>query len=304
MLIANPVPNQALTHQLLTEKQIELSVKRLDLVHPDVSGNKFYKLKYNLQEANRQGKRRILTFGGAFSNHIFSTASAAQVEQLEAIAVIRGERVEPLNPTLAYAEKMGMKLYFISREEYRKKNTIEILTQLKELYGDFYLIPEGGTNELAIYGTSEILTENENQFSHIGVSIGTGGTFAGIAKSLNSPQKLIGFSSLKGEFIRDEIEVMLAKNNSSTSGSYEIITDYHFGGYAKYKPELIDFLGWFHSSFGIILDPIYTGKMAFGMWDLIKNDFFPAGSKLLMIHTGGLQGNAGFTIRTGIKIPE
>jgi 1-aminocyclopropane-1-carboxylate deaminase/D-cysteine desulfhydrase-like pyridoxal-dependent ACC family enzyme len=304
MLIPNPIPNQLLMHAILAEKGIELAVKRLDLVHSEVSGNKFFKLKYNLEKAKSEGKNTLLTFGGAFSNHIYATAKAATTENLTSIGIIRGERTEPLNATLAHAEKLGMQLHFMDRKTYRNKTEPEFLSNLKEKFGDFYLIPEGGTNKSAIKGTQEILKLEDQEFSHICSSIGTGGTFAGLYTSLAEHQKLLGFSSLKGEFILQEIADLLQLHQLSSLGTYEIFTQFHFGGYAKNKPELIDFIWWFYENFGVVLDPIYTGKMAFGIWDLIQKNYFPTGSKILMIHSGGLQGNIGFTERTGIKLPN
>lgn len=303
MLLSEPIGLQFLNHSLLEEKQVHVAVLRLDQVHSEVSGNKFFKLKYNLEEAKRQGKKTILTFGGAFSNHIFATASAAQLGGFRSIGIIRGEDADSNNPTLAHAQKMGMQLHFMDRANYRKKTSQEFVEELKAQFGDFYLIPEGGTNELAIQGTQELLGDRAEEFTHIGVCIGTGGTFAGIASSLKSHQKLIGFSSLKGEFIHHEIANLLKSNQIHPTGSFEIRTDCHFGGYGKHKPDLIEFMGWFHDEFKIPLDPIYTGKMAFGTWDLIKKDHFLPGSKILLIHSGGLQGNAGFTAQTGIKLP-
>lgn len=304
MLIPNPAPIQFLTHSNLAEKGVELAIKRLDLVHPEVSGNKFFKLKYNLEKAKSEEKSKILTFGGTFSNHIYATAEGANAENLESVGIIRGERIEPLNATLVHAEKLGMQLYFIDRKIYRNKTEPEFLNFLNEKFGDYYLIPEGGTNEQAIKGTQEILNGEDEKFSHLCCSIGTGGTMAGMYSSLSAHQNLLGFSSLKGEFIHQEIADLLDKYQLTSQGSYEIFTSYHFGGYAKYKKELIEFIWWFFESFGIVLDPIYTGKMAFGIWDLIKNDYFKEESKILMIHSGGLQGIAGFTEMTGIKLPS
>ncbi len=303
MLIPSTIPIQSLNHPLLASKNIKLAIMRLDLVHPGVSGNKFFKLKYNLEKARKEGKDTLLTFGGAFSNHIFATAEAAKAEGLRSIGIIRGERTESLNPTLSHAESLGMKLHFVDRETYRMKAEASFINQLKDLFGDFYLIPEGGTNKLAIRGTQEIIGENESQFSHFVVSIGTGGTFVGLAASISPNQKLIGFSSLKGEFIHSEIEKLLSDQPMLSEGRYEVNSEYHFGGYGKYKQDLIEFIREFYQNFGIVLDPIYTGKMAFGTWDLIKKDFFEPESKILMIHTGGLQGNVGFIERTGIKLP-
>lgn len=304
MLLANKILSEPLFHPTLTNLGLELSVKRLDLIHPAVSGNKFFKLKYNLEKAKNEGKNKILTFGGAFSNHIYATAEAAKAENITSIGIIRGERTEPLNETLRHASGQGMQLHYIDRASYRNKTNPEFLASLREKFGDFYLIPEGGTNEAAIKGTQEILDLGDKQFSHICCSIGTGGTFAGLYRSLSEHQKLLGFSSLKGEFIYKEIADLIEKHQLESRGSNEIFTNYHFGGYAKYKPELIDFIWWFYESFGIALDPIYTGKMAFGIWELIWAGYFPKGSKILMIHTGGLQGNVGFTERTGIKLPQ
>lgn len=303
MLQPEPIALQQLTHSLLEEKSVQVLVLRLDQVHSEVSGNKFFKLRYNLEEAKKLGKKAILTFGGAFSNHIYATSSAAHLYGFQSIGIIRAEDADLNNPTLAHAEKMGMQLHFVDRESYRQKNSPEFRQGLKDQFGDFYLIPEGGTNELAIEGTKEILTGLDADFTHFCISIGTGGTFTGLAASLKSHQTLIGFSSLKGEFIHQEIANLLETNKIQPKGLLEIKTEYHFGGYGKHKPELIDFMSRFYNEFKIPLDPIYTGKMVFGLWDLIGKDHLPRGSRILLIHTGGLQGNAGFTSKTGIELP-
>jgi 1-aminocyclopropane-1-carboxylate deaminase/D-cysteine desulfhydrase-like pyridoxal-dependent ACC family enzyme len=303
MINANPVLNQKLKHPLFEEKEVEVSIKRLDLIHPQVSGNKFFKLKHNLEKAKNKGKDAILTFGGAFSNHIAAVAFAAKAEGLESIGVIRGEEPIPLNSTLKIAQSNGMQLHFISREQYKNKTDESFLKKLYSKFGDFYLIPEGGTNDLAIAGTSELLREEDKEFSHIITAIGTGGTYAGLAKTILADQTLIGISSLKGNFIHQEIEDLLAIHQITPKGKTQLMDTYHFGGYAKYKQELIDFIWKFYEDFGIVLDPIYTGKLVFGVWDMISNNQFPKGSSILMIHSGGLQGNIGFTDRTGIKLP-
>lgn len=303
MLLAQQLDTQTLNHSLFDEKKVKVSLLRLDQIHPEVSGNKFFKLKYNLEEAKKQGKSTILTFGGAYSNHIFATASAAKTTGLKAIGVIRGEDLDQENPTLIHARAKGMRLHFFSREAYRSKNSQQFIHQLREHFGDFYLVPEGGTNSLAIRGTAEILQEKHLEFTHICTPIGTGGTFAGLALSIHLHQTLLGFSSLKGEFIKEEIRQLLKGSEISPKGKMEIFTQFHLGGYAKYTGELIDFIRWFYEKFGIILDPVYTGKMVFGFWELLQINHFPAGSKILLIHTGGLQGNLGFTQRTGIALP-
>lgn len=303
MIQANPIVNQTLDHPLLEEKGVELAIKRLDLIHPLISGNKFFKLKYNLEEAVNKGYKSILTFGGAYSNHIQASAAATKLFGLNSIGLIRGEETLPLNPTLDFAQSQGMKIEYVNRADYRRKNETEFLDELKKKYPNCFIIPEGGTNSLAIQGTAEILEEGDKDYSDIILSIGTGGTFSGILKSLQPNQKALGISSLKGSFINKEISELLEKNQILTNGEWEINTAYHFGGYAKYNQVLIDFIWEFYESFGIVLDPIYTGKMMFGIWDLIKKDQFLKGSKVLAIHTGGLQGNFGFYERTNIKLP-
>lgn len=303
MIQANPIVNQTLDHPLLEEKGVELAIKRLDLIHPLISGNKFFKLKYNLEEAVNEGYKSILTFGGAYSNHIQASAAATKLFGLNSIGLIRGEETLPLNPTLDFAQSQGMKIEYVNRADYRRKNETEFLDELKKKYPNCFIIPEGGTNSLAIQGTAEILEDGDKDYSDIILSIGTGGTFTGILKSLQPNQKALGISSLKGSFINKEISELLEKNQILTNGEWEINTAYHFGGYAKYNQVLIDFIWEFYESFGIVLDPIYTGKMMFGIWDLIKKDQFLKGSKVLAIHTGGLQGNFGFYERTNIKLP-
>ncbi|SHO65403.1 1-aminocyclopropane-1-carboxylate deaminase/D-cysteine desulfhydrase [Algoriphagus zhangzhouensis] len=303
MIQANPIVNQTLDHPILEEKGVELAIKRLDLIHPLISGNKFFKLKYNLEEAVNKGYKSILTFGGAYSNHIQASAAATKLFGLNSIGLIRGEETLPLNPTLDFAQSQGMKIEYVNRADYRRKNETEFLDELKKKYPNCFIIPEGGTNSLAIQGTAEILEDGDKDYSDIILSIGTGGTFTGILKSLQPNQKALGISSLKGSFINKEISELLEKNQILTNGEWEINTAYHFGGYAKYNQVLIDFIWEFYESFGIVLDPIYTGKMMFGIWDLIKKDQFLKGSKVLAIHTGGPQGNFGFYERTNIKLP-
>lgn len=304
MLLPKSIPCELLSHPLLDQKQVALQVLRLDQVHSEVSGNKFYKLQYNLQQALSQNHRQVLTFGGAYSNHIYATAAAARELGLNSVGIIRGELLDTRNPTLSYARTAGMTLLGIPREAYRQKNNPNYLEKLRNQFGDFYLIPEGGTNALAIQGTREILTARHSDFSHILTPIGTGGTFAGIAASLLPHQHLLGISALKGEGIHEELIDLLKAEGIQSLGSLEILTQYHQGGYAKWTRELIHFIHWFWDAFGIPLDPIYTGKMSFACWDLLQQNYFPTGSRILLIHTGGLQGNRGFTQRTGIALPS
>ncbi len=269
------------------QNDISLFIKRDDLIHPIISGNKFRKLKYNLIEAKNQKKITLLTFGGAFSNHILAVSAAGKEYGFDTIGIIRGEELEDkieTNPTLQKAKEFGMVFDFISREEYRNKNNPEFLKKLKEKFGEFYLIPEGGTNEFAIKGCEEILTEDDKNFDFICCAIGTGGTISGIINSSNENQKILGFPALKGDFLTEDIRKFAKKDN------WELVTDYHFGGYAKYDATLIEFINNFYEKHQIPLDPIYTSKMVFGVLDLIEKEFFPPKSKILVIHTGGLQG--------------
>ena len=270
---------------------IELYIKREDLLHPIISGNKFRKLKYNIQEAKRLGHSTLLTFGGAFSNHILAVAGAGNEFGFATIGIIRGEELEHKiseNPTLLRAQDLGMKFHFVTRSQYRNKEEVTFLDSLKNKFGDFYLVPEGGTNSFAIKGCEEILTASDKSFfTHITCAVGTGGTISGIINSSIEKQQIIGFSSLKGAFLSDVIRNFVNKTN------WNIIEDYHFGGYGKINDELVSFLNLFYNHNSIPLDPVYTGKMVFGVIDLINKGYFLPNSKILMIHTGGLQGIKG-----------
>lgn len=285
---SNDIPNEFITE---FPGGIQLWIKREDLLHSKVSGNKFRKLKYNLLQAKIEGKNTILTFGGAYSNHISATAAAGQLLGFETIGIIRGEELEnseeKWSPTLKYAASCGMKFEFISREAYREKDAEEFLENLNTKYSETFIIPEGGTNNLAIKGCEEILSEKDRDFNFICSSVGTGGTLAGLINAASSFQHILGFSALKSDHLKDEISKLVAKTD------WSLIKDYHFSGYAKVNEELINFINDFSKKYKINLDPVYTGKLLFGIFDLIKWGYFPANSKILAIHTGGLQGIEG-----------
>ena len=295
--------NQHIVLPELEAKNYQLFIKREDQIHPLVSGNKFRKLKYNLKEALDQKKTTLLTFGGAFSNHILATAIAGKSTGFKTIGIIRGdelgvdlEKTLTSNSTLRNASKHGMQFDFVSRETYRNKTSIEFTEKLQNKYGNFYCIPEGGTNSLAVKGCEEILTTEDSQFDYICSCVGTGGTISGIINNAKDHQKVLGFPALKGDFLENEI-LKYAKKQEN----WELIKEYHFGGYGKYTDELIHFINRFKSETDIPLDPIYTGKMMFGVLDMINNKRFPNGSKILIIHTGGLQGIEGFNQRLKSK---
>lgn len=298
-----PSPIQEIHSELLKTKKIRLFLKRDDLIHPSVSGNKWRKLKYNLAAAKELNHATLLTFGGAFSNHIHAVAAAGKVFDFKTIGVIRGERINPLNATLQYAVDHGMHLHFITRSAYRQKNTENFHLALQEQFGRFYSLPEGGTNTLALKGCAEIVTEIKNQLKYppeyIASCCGTGGTIAGIIKGSAGQTGILGVSALKGNFLTEEVEKLLATANVSVSTKWAISNDYHFGGYAKFKPALIEFINDFKKTYQISLDPIYTGKLLYGIFDLIKNNHFKKDSTIVAIHTGGLQGIEGFNQRYG-----
>jgi 1-aminocyclopropane-1-carboxylate deaminase len=273
---------------------ISLSIRREDLIHPFISGNKFRKLKYNLVQAKAENHDTLLTFGGAFSNHIAATAFAGKEFGFKTIGIIRGDELESKifeNPTLKFAHECGMRFKFVTREMYRHKTEIDFIKNLKQEIGAFYYVPEGGTNEFAVQGCQEILTEEDADYDFVCCAVGTGGTISGLINSLLPHQKVLGFPALKGDFLNDEIRKFVRNEN------WELITDYHFGGYGKVNPELIAFVNQFYKENRIPLDPIYTGKMVFGVMDLIDKNYFPEQSKVLLIHTGGIQGIAGMNIK-------
>ena len=300
-------------NKLIKQKKLELWLKRDDLIDSQISGNKWRKLYYNVMKAKHLDCEGLLTFGGAFSNHIAATAAAGQRWGLPTIGIIRGEKVLPLNPTLAFAQRCGMGFQFIDRSTYRKKQESNFFEKLINKYPNFYILPEGGTNNLAIKACEDIVFELKKQCfpafpDYITVSCGTGGTISGIISGLQKTPwaamtQVLGFSALKGDFLKKDITTLLQhytyKKPPFIQLKWQVLSNYHFGGYAKFKMELIDFINQFKIEQGVSLDPIYTGKMLYGIFDLIKKDFFKEGSKIVAIHTGGLQGIEGFNQRFG-----
>ena len=269
---------------------ISVEIKREDLLHPFISGNKFRKLKYNILEAQKLEKKTLLTFGGAFSNHIAAVAAAGEKYGFETIGIIRGEElIDKIdeNPTLTFAQNCGMKFEFWTRTDYRNKEDENLIANLREKYGDFYLIPEGGTNSLAVKGCEEILTDEDAKFDYICCAVGTGGTISGLINSRLPHQQVLGFPAVRQENLGELID------GNVNNKRWNLICDYHFGGYAKINAELVNFINDFKDQTTIQLDPVYTAKMVFGVVDLITKNYFPENSKILLIHTGGLQGISG-----------
>ncbi|MCC5614580.1 1-aminocyclopropane-1-carboxylate deaminase/D-cysteine desulfhydrase [Nostoc sp. CHAB 5836] len=351
-LIFLPPPLQQINSEIARHADVELYVLRLDLMHALVNGNKWFKLKYNLLEAKEKNCTTLLTFGGAYSNHIYATAAAGNVLGFRTIGVIRGEERLPLNPTLSFAVQQGMQLVYLNRESYRQRSTPALQEYLQQRFGEVFIIPEGGSNLNGVRGCTEIIDayfsqdlENlspnlspsrgealishpsparigaklafpgqvKNQivgeamptagyayaFNHICVACGTATTLAGIALSLHQGQRAIAFPVLKnGAFLAQEMESHLTNYLASglpapysSPASWELVCDYHFGGYAKINDELLLFSQQFREEHGVPLDYVYTAKMFYGVIDLLKQGFFPKGDSLLLVHTGGLQGS-------------
>lgn len=283
--------------QHFTYKNVSVTVRRDDLLNTHISGNKFRKLKYNLLEARKQNYSQLLTFGGAYSNHIAAVAAAGKEHGFSTVGLIRGEELaaDSLNPTLRFAASCDMQLHYLSRADYRLRHEEEFVALLEKRFGRFYLLPEGGTNALAVRGCEEILTPDDASFNYICVAGGTGGTAAGICNSAALHQCVLVFSALAGRFLEDEIKKWTSRRN------FRVIDEYCFGGYAKINVELVRFLNSFHREYGIPLDPVYTGKMMFGILDMIDSGKIPSGSSVLAVHTGGLQGIEGMNLRLRYK---
>jgi 1-aminocyclopropane-1-carboxylate deaminase len=297
-------PTQQINNAITYHAGVDLHVLRLDLMHPWVNGNKWFKLKYNLLEAKQKNFTTLLTFGGAYSNHIYATAAAGNLFGFRTIGVIRGEEKLPLNSTLSFAVQQGMQLVYINREAYRQRNTAALEEDLRQRFGEIFIIPEGGSNLNGVRGCTEIVKEAA-VFDTICVACGTATTLAGIALSLHKGQRALAFPVLKGgAFLAPEIEKLLKNylvsdlpSPNSYPGDWELVCDYHFGGYAKVKHELILFSQEFAQMHGIPLDYVYTAKMFYGVMDLLQQGFFCRGDRLLLVHTGGLQGNIGIEER-------
>ncbi len=292
MIDINNVTLDPLRLPEMDEKKIEADVLRLDKIHPVISGNKWFKLKYYLREAVEKNHGTLITFGGAWSNHIIALACAANEMGLSSVGIIRGERPKIFSPTLRAAEQYGMHLQFISREEYKRIYEQEYLYELSKKFPVALVIPEGGSGQAGVKGSSEILSlADTTRYSHILCAIGTGTMYCGIINGSQLKQKIIGIPVLKG--ISDDItQYRQLIHDPAKIDDCRLITGYHFGGYAKKTPALIEFMNTLYKQTSIPTDFVYTGKLFYALADLLKKSYFPASSKLLIIHSGGLQGNA------------
>lgn len=279
-----------------------ISVQRFDLVHPLLQGNKWYKLKLNIRKCLEEGKDTILSFGGAYSNHIHALAAAGMLAGIRTIGVIRGERTEPLNHTLLEAEGFGMRLHFVSRTEYRRRYSPEYISELHDLLGDFYFVPEGGSNVLGYYGAAEMLPADAGDFTHIVMATGSGGTIGGnllaAARMGLKDTKVTSVPVLKEhDCVIEGVRSFLLTEGIDCSKCLEVLPGYHHGGYAKISDELIRFINDFQNEYKIAIDPVYTGKVFFAVSDLSKKGYFRSNDRILVYHTGGTQGMNGFIER-------
>lgn len=298
------VPMQIVPWAPLNDRGIKLIIRRDDLIDPYQSGNKFYKLFYNLLAAKERGIPQLLSFGGAYSNHLYALAAAGHTAGVRTVGVVRGERPTILSPTLQDAEAWGMKLCFVSRSEYRADKA-GLLESLKKTCGDFLLVPEGGANLDGARGAAAmgwaVTTRLGNAFDTVCVPCGTGSTLAGIASALPAGKTAIGFSVLKGEGgLGREIvrmyQARLSLNPGMDVGAHwRLITGYHGGGYARKLPSVLQtFWHDFEAETGILLDPVYSLKMFWGIAQLAAQGYWKPGTRLVAVHTGGLQGRRGF----------
>lgn len=273
---------------------VKVFIKRIDLIHPEISGNKWFKQKYNLVQAREEGYNTLLSFGGAYSNHIHALAAGGKEYGFNTIGLIRGEEHLPLNPTLQFVSEQGMKLVYIQRSDYRNKHLPEFADWIRKKFGNVYVVPEGGTNLLAVKGCAEIPQLIEKKFDYLCTACGTGGTISGLIAGSRGQKKVLGFSVLRGGgFLIKQVEQLVAEYTKSNFSNWSINLDYHFGGYAKISRDLVLFIRQFEEINNIPLDPVYTGKMMYGIFDLIRKGFFGDDKTIVALHTGGLQGVEG-----------
>jgi len=291
---------QPIAHPTAASRGVRLLLWRDDLLNPNLPGNKARKLKYNLLAAKAEGHTRLLTFGGAYSNHLAAVAAAGRLHGFETTGLVRGEAHRPLSPTLARCAADGMALHYLDRTTYRRRAEPDFLAEMRQQFGPAYLLPEGGTNPLALRGVAELIGElcQHTDFDALAVAAGTGGTLAGLALGLaqaGHPARALGVAALKGaDFLRADIDALTLATAGRVLSNYELHTGYHYGGYAKLPAELRAFVQQFEADYGVLLDPIYTGKLLAGVLDLIGLGHFAPGSTVVAVHTGGLQAWAGF----------
>lgn len=288
-----PTPLVQLIDDVTSSADVHLYIKRDDLIHPSISGNKWRKLYYNITIALQNQQTPLITFGGAYSNHIYATAAACKLSNIPCIGIIRGDELHPdASPTLQFCQQQGMQLLFVSRSDYRLKEASKPVQALLEKYPTAFIVPEGGANEWGVKGMEEVVSEINLQLESpptcLAIAAGTGSSAAGL---INTGIKTLVVATLKGgAFFQETIPAFTSLPKKDALRLLDLQTDYHFGGYGKYTDELLSFIRWFEATHQIPLEQVYTGKMAYAVYDLLKKKYFPKGSTLVLIHTGGLQG--------------
>ena len=298
-----PSPLQHIHHPLFTQHKITVKIKRDDQIHPVISGNKWRKLKYNLAHAKKSGARGIITFGGCFSNHIHACALACQQQQLPVIGIIRGEVQHQNNYTLAWAQHWGMQLSFVDRKTYRQRNEASYLQQLQQQYPDHFIIPEGGSNALALTGVAEVIDElnQQSEFDTLITPVGSGGTLAGLIVGDKAQHQLLGIAILKqSTYLAEQVNELLPAQAKSHK-NWQVLNNYHGGGYAKFSTDDLAKIRDFSDIVGVDFEPVYSGKMILALLDLISSGYFPAQHRMVLLHTGGLQGLGGMFERGILK---
>ena len=290
--------NQQIFSERYLNNEIEVFIKRLDLIDPFISGNKLFKLKHNVNRALLEKKNMLITFGGAFSNHILATAAYAKKKNIDCLAIVRGEEYSELNPLLTLAKEYGMNFCFVSRKEYAKRNDNNYVSELIRKYKKAFIVPEGGNNKLGVSGAEEILEKQDKSFDYIICPIGTGATLSGIVNSSKKTQKVIGVNC-----VNETIYINIKISQKTNKNNWEIINEFNFGGFAKFDNLLTEYLKKFKLNYKITLDLNYTAKMFFGFEKLIERRYFHRKSKVLFIHTGGTYGNLGFNYLYDLDLP-
>lgn len=307
MLLESHVLPPITIHKISHPQTDNLYLARLDQLPYPAGGNKWFKLKYNLLEAQRLGIKQLITFGGAYSNHLHATAEAADYFGFQSIGIVRGEAHVPLNDTLQYCVNKGMQLFYLSREEYRKKEDAAFMQSwMKEQnIPTGYFIPEGGSNALAVQGVKQLVDLLPSDTDIIATACGTGATLAGLIAGSQPQQEVWGVPVLKGaDFLKEDIQQLLSSSSNTEAQNWKLFLAYHLGGYAKLPEELLSFVRQFKLEQGINLDPTYTSKLLFALFDLANKGLLPKGKKIVALHTGGLQAWDGLTEKKRIFLSE
>lgn len=288
-------PIQQIRAPELDAAGVSLHIKRDDLLHPTIQGNKWRKLKYNLKAMKQAQKSALLTFAGPFSNHLYATAMACKQFGIQGSAIIRGPQLDQNNPTIRFANACDITLHAVSRQEYRLRNDPDYLAQLQHRFPDTFIVPEGGSNQYALQGCQE-LAQSLPESNFVCCAVGSGGTLAGMLDGLSSDCQLLGISVLKGaQYLNNEVQRL--NPHAAQHTNWQILHDYHDGGYGKFSASLWQFCLRMRKQHALPLEPIYTGKLMYALWQLIAHGYFPRGSHVIAIHSGGLQGLDGLRYR-------